>query len=220
MCGKLPFYQGLIWSLSSKESTYQCRRRQFNPWVRKIPWRRARLPIPVLLGFAGGSDGKESTCNAADLGSIPGLGRSLEEGMAAHSSIPAWRIPWTGEPGRLQCMGSQSQTWLRELLFHFHPRSAKSETLGVGPKNGCLDWVSRWCWGRLKLRTTGFKQFTLWRTNRLNISNHSALLTDNIEKRVGSLEYLNLFLTFLSCQRKESNAGMEKNMFFSQVPLT
>ena len=36
-----------------------------------------------------------------DAGSIPGLGRSLEEGMATHSSILAWEIPWTEEPGRL-----------------------------------------------------------------------------------------------------------------------
>ena len=36
-----------------------------------------------------------------DLNSIPGLGRSLEEGMATHSSILAWRIPWTEEPGGL-----------------------------------------------------------------------------------------------------------------------
>ena len=37
----------------------------------------------------------------------------LEEGMATHSSILAWRIPWTEEPGGLQTMGSQeSQTWL------------------------------------------------------------------------------------------------------------
>ena len=55
------------------------------------------------LGFPGGSDGKESTCNAGDLGSIPGLGRSLgwedplEEGMATHSSILAWRIPMDRE---------------------------------------------------------------------------------------------------------------------------
>ena len=41
----------------------------------------------------------------ADL--IPGLGRSLEEGMETHSSILAWRIPWTEESGRLQTMGSQ-----------------------------------------------------------------------------------------------------------------
>ena len=32
----------------------------------------------------------------------------LENGMATHSSIPAWRIPWTGEPGKLQSMGSQT----------------------------------------------------------------------------------------------------------------
>ena len=59
------------------------------------------------LGFPGGSDGKESTYNAGDVGSIPGLGRSSEEGTATHSSILAWRIPWTEEPGRLQSMGLQ-----------------------------------------------------------------------------------------------------------------
>ena len=32
----------------------------------------------------------------------------LEEGMATHSSILAWRVPWTGEPGRLQSIGLQS----------------------------------------------------------------------------------------------------------------
>ena len=42
-----------------------------------------------------------------DLGSIPGLGKPLEEGMATHSRILAWRIPWTEEPGGLQSMGSQ-----------------------------------------------------------------------------------------------------------------
>ena len=34
----------------------------------------------------------------------------LEKGKATHSSILSWRIPWTEEPGRLKCMGSQSQT--------------------------------------------------------------------------------------------------------------
>ena len=42
-----------------------------------------------------------------DVGLIPGLGRSLDQEMATHSSILAWRIPWTEEPGRLQSMGSQ-----------------------------------------------------------------------------------------------------------------
>ena len=52
----------------------------FDSWVGKIPWRRDRLPTPVFLGFPGGSAGKESTFNAGDLGSIPGLGRSPGEG--------------------------------------------------------------------------------------------------------------------------------------------
>ena len=55
----------------------------------------------------GGSDGKESVCNAGALGLIPGSRRSPEEGVATYSSILAWRIPWTGESGGLQSMGSQ-----------------------------------------------------------------------------------------------------------------
>ena len=39
----------------------------------------------------------------------------LEEGMATHSSILAWKIPWTEEPGRLQSVRSQSQTRLKRL---------------------------------------------------------------------------------------------------------
>ena len=41
-------------------------------WVRKIRWRRDRLPTPGFLGFPGGSAGKESACNMGDLGWIPG----------------------------------------------------------------------------------------------------------------------------------------------------
>ena len=48
--------------------------------------------------------------------SIPGSGRSLEEGLATHPSILAWRSPWTEEPGGLQSMGSQKiGTWLKQL---------------------------------------------------------------------------------------------------------
>ena len=46
-------------------------------------------------------------CNAGDQGLILGLGDPLEKGMATHSSILARRIPWTGQSGRLQSMGSQ-----------------------------------------------------------------------------------------------------------------
>ena len=47
----------------------------------------------MLLGFPGGSDGKELACNARDLGLIPGLEDTLEKGMDTYSSILAWKIP-------------------------------------------------------------------------------------------------------------------------------
>ena len=59
------------------------------------------------MGFPGDSDGKESAYNAGDLGLIPGLGRSPEEQNATHSSILAWRIPWTEDSSRLQSLRSQ-----------------------------------------------------------------------------------------------------------------
>ena len=47
-----------------------------------------------------------------------GLEDPLEEGMATHSSVLAWRTPWTEEPGGLQSSGSQSQTRLKQLSMH------------------------------------------------------------------------------------------------------
>ena len=58
-----------------------------------------------LMGFSGGSDGKESASNAGDLVLIPGQEDPLEKGMETHSCILAWRIPLTEEPGGLQSMG-------------------------------------------------------------------------------------------------------------------
>ena len=54
--------------------------------------------------------GKESAGNAGatgNMGSNPGLGRAPGKGMVTHSSILAWRIPWTGETGGLQSTGLQ-----------------------------------------------------------------------------------------------------------------
>ena len=55
----------------------------------------------AVYGFPCGSYGKESACNARDPGFILGSGRPLEKGMATQSSILAWRMPWTEEPGSL-----------------------------------------------------------------------------------------------------------------------
>jgi len=77
------------------------------------------------MGFPGGSDGKESACNAGYLGSITGLGDPLEKGMATHYSILARRIPWTVEPGRLQSMrpqrvGATEQHTYTRIHTHTH----------------------------------------------------------------------------------------------------
>ena len=61
------------------------------------------MNIHFVMGFPSGPDGKESACNAGDLGQED----PLERGIATHSSILAWKIPRTEEPGGLQSMGSQ-----------------------------------------------------------------------------------------------------------------
>ena len=64
-------------------------------------------------GFPGASVVKNLPANAGDLGLILRLGNPLEEEMVTHSSILAWEIPWTEEPGGLQSVGSQkSWIWL------------------------------------------------------------------------------------------------------------
>ena len=70
------------------------------PCLQNILWKSLKV-------FLGGSHCKESACNTGDPGSIPGQEDPLEKGMATYSSVLAWRIPWTEEPGRLQFMGSQ-----------------------------------------------------------------------------------------------------------------
>ena len=64
------------------------------------------------LLFLCGSTGKESACNVGDLGSILSLEDPLDKGKATHSSILAWRIPWT-----VYSMGSQR---VKTRLSNFH----------------------------------------------------------------------------------------------------
>ena len=75
------------------------------------------------MGLPWWLSGKESTCNAGDTGGVGSLIRSLgwedpqEKGMATHTSILAWRIPWTEEPGRLQPMGLQRVIHDRRVML-------------------------------------------------------------------------------------------------------
>ena len=54
---------------------------------------------------------KNLPANAGDGGSIPGLGRSLGGGTGNSLQYSCLGNPWTGEPGRLQSMGSQKSPW-------------------------------------------------------------------------------------------------------------
>ena len=97
-----------LWWLSWLRIHLQCRRPWFNSQVGKIPWRMAWQPIPVFLGFPGDSDGKESACNAGNLGSIPGLGRSPGEGHGNPLQYSCLEnSQGHEEPGGIQYMGSQ-----------------------------------------------------------------------------------------------------------------
>ena len=59
------------------------------------------------MGFPGGTSGKRVIRDIRDSGLTPGWERTLEKGMATPSSILAWRIPRTEEPGGLQSTGLQ-----------------------------------------------------------------------------------------------------------------
>ena len=73
------------------------------------------------MDLPGGSDGKASVYNVRDLGSIPGLGRSLEKEMTTHSSTLALKIPWTEELGAgYYPWGLKESGTTERLHFHFH----------------------------------------------------------------------------------------------------
>ena len=85
----------------------------FDGQVRKIRWRKDSLPTPVFLGFPGGSAGKEPTCNAGDLGSIPGLGRSPGEGKG-------YPLQYSGLENSMDCIvNGVANSWTRLSNFHF-----------------------------------------------------------------------------------------------------
>ena len=71
-------------------------------------------------GFPSGSDGKESTCNAGNLGSTPAWEDPLEKGIATHSSILNLRILWTDKPSGLQSpLGHKESDRTEQLTLSF-----------------------------------------------------------------------------------------------------
>ena len=102
-----------------------------------LPYSWGRTDVfTCCLGFdvvyPDGLAGKESACNAGgclqagDPGSIPGSGNPLEKEMATHSSIPAWKIPWTEKPQGIQSTGSQR---VQHDWAHMHARYLPPEAI-------------------------------------------------------------------------------------------
>ena len=101
-----------------------------------------------MRDFPGGSDGKKSACKTGDPGLMLRSGISLEKGMATHSSILAWRILWTEEPGGLPFIGLQESDTTEQLslsLSQFPEESPNvgwwpGESQGWGSLVGCRLW--------------------------------------------------------------------------------
>ena len=89
-----------------------------------------------------------SSGDIKDVGLVPESGRSLEEGMATHSSILAWRIPWTKEPGRLQSVGSQrvGHNWSNwaQTLFAFQSGSISHDLDFILKLRWIVLWTKLW----------------------------------------------------------------------------
>ena len=105
------------------------------------------IPVDQDRGFPGDISGKEPAFQCRRhkrCGFDPCDGKILAEGMATHSSTPAWRIPWTGKPGRLQSMGlqrvgndwsdlahTQNLQYTCLILLRKFDQNVKLSTLGV-----------------------------------------------------------------------------------------
>ena len=73
-----------------------------------------------MLKSPSGSEGKASACNAGDLGSILSWEDPLEKEMATHSSILAWKIPWTEKLVGYSPWGHKESDTTEQLHFHSH----------------------------------------------------------------------------------------------------
>ena len=95
-----------------------------------------RLPTPVFLGFPGGSDSKESVCNVGDLGSIPGLGRSPEEGLG-----DPLQYSWASLVAQLvKNPPAMWETWVRSLGWR-SPGEGKDCTLQYSGLENSMDCI-------------------------------------------------------------------------------
>ena len=146
----------------------RCKRWGFDPWVGKILWRREWQPIPVEISpnFVHHKPSYfwESTAMQKMQGMrvwSVGWEDPLKEGMATHSSILAWKIPWIEEAGGLQSDELQSRTQLSTDQYiigstindHWKDWgwSWSSSTLATWCEE-LTHWKRPWCWERIKTK--------------------------------------------------------------------
>ena len=101
--------------------------------------RKFESMLGARMGPPGGSDGMVKNLTAMWETRVWSLGQEdpLEKGMAAHSSILAWRIPWTEEPGGLKSMRSQRlrQDWTTNILLsRGQDRTDRKDTIKSWPE--------------------------------------------------------------------------------------
>ena len=108
------YHLGFPHSSVGKESACNAGNPNSIPWVRKITWRRERLPTPVFLSFPCDSAGKESAHNVGDLGMIPGLGRSPAERKG-------YPLQYSGLENSMDyTVHGLTKSWTGLSDFHFH----------------------------------------------------------------------------------------------------
>ena len=145
------FSTGLPRWLSGKESNRQCRRRRFNPWVRKISWRRKWLPTPVFL--PGKSHGQRSLAGYSPWGH-----KRVRHDWATEQQQAVSKCVWCMSESVTEWPGSHSQVHLFSSgQIHLSPYrqwapSLHRACLGLGTKHErmsrCLSrtiwWVNEW----------------------------------------------------------------------------
>jgi len=106
----------------------QCRRPQFDSWVRKSPWTRDRLPTPVFLGFLVSQTVHNPPAMQENWVRSLGWEDPLEEGIATHSSVLARRIPmdrgaWLAKVHGVTKGQTRLSTAQNRLQARFGPRA-------------------------------------------------------------------------------------------------
>ena len=130
--------RGLSWWLGCKESTCQCRRHRFDPWVGKIPWRREWQPTPVML--PGKSHGQKSLADSSAWG-LRGVGHNRVTntffllsilGRATEGGIQRWGLLSPGD----MCSW---QTGVPRLFY-------RQDSAVPGPARSELDSIIKTLW--------------------------------------------------------------------------